>query len=262
MGVGCFATCGAVEDALAGEVVETLDCHVPPGDSAGENDRRRSQDVAAVEVHLMSRGIDSLDRSGDEDLGAKSAGLLERPAGQPVARDARGESEIVLDPGGRARLAAGRLALDHDRPESLDAPYTAAARPAGPAPTMTVSYSAAAGSVGMSRSSATRRGCGRITVLPPMTRIAGRSPSAGRGPPQRSAAPEASGASQVCVTWLRSRNRRRCVHDASQRWPTTIARGGGGSAAMPWSPRSPLIRCVASRPTSLAMSGATAARSW
>ena len=46
-----------------------------------------------------------------------------------------------------------------------DAPYTAAAKPAGPAPTITVSYSAATSSVPRSSSSATLRWCGRITVL-------------------------------------------------------------------------------------------------
>ena len=54
-----------------------------------------------------------------------------------------------------------------------DAPYTAAARPAGPAPTITVSYSAAAGSVAMSSNSATRRSWGRATVSPSATRTTG-----------------------------------------------------------------------------------------
>jgi hypothetical protein len=58
-------------------------------------------------------------------------------------------------------------------PRPSDAPYTAAANPAGPAPTMTVSYSAASGSVWTSSSSATRRSCGRTTVLPLTIRRAG-----------------------------------------------------------------------------------------
>jgi hypothetical protein len=49
----------------------------------------------------------------------------------------------------------------------------AAARPAGPPPTITVSYSAAAGSVAMSSNSATRRSCGRTMVSPSTTRTAG-----------------------------------------------------------------------------------------
>ena len=119
VGVRRFAACGAVEDALAGEAVETLDRQLPPGDAAGEDDRPRPQDVAAVEVHLTGRGVDARDRPRDEDLGAEPARLLERAARQLVARHARGEAEVVLDPRGRARLAAGRLALDHDRPEPL-----------------------------------------------------------------------------------------------------------------------------------------------
>ena len=67
----------------------------------------------------MRRGVDPRDRPRDEDLGAEPARLLERPARQLVARHAGGEAEVVLDPRGRARLAARRLALDHDRPESL-----------------------------------------------------------------------------------------------------------------------------------------------
>ena len=119
MGVRRFAACGAVEDALAGEAVEALDREMPPCDAACEDDRPRPQDVAAVEVHLTRRGIDARDRPGDEDLGAEPACLLERPARQLVAGDTRREAEVVLDPRGRARLAAGRLALDHDRPKAL-----------------------------------------------------------------------------------------------------------------------------------------------
>ena len=44
------------------------------------------------------------------------------------------------------------------------------------------------------------------------------------------------------VIWLRSRKCRSSAQEASQRWPTTIARGGGGSAAMPCSPPDPPIR--------------------
>ncbi len=74
-----------------------------------------------------------------------------------------------------------------------EAPYTAAARPEGPAPTTTVSYSAAAASVPSPRSSATRRSWGLTTVFPPMRRMIGQSPSSGSGPPQCSAASGASG---------------------------------------------------------------------
>ena len=117
-----------------------------------------------------------------------------------------------------------------------DAPYTAAARPAGPAPTITVSYSAAAACVASPSSSATRRSSGRVTVLPSTTRSTGSSSSAGSGPPHCSAASGASGvihaerdlvaveepaqlartrASQRCPTHDRPR-RRRVGRDALQ----------------------------------------------
>src|SRR5437764_418049 len=63
-----------------------------------------------------------------------------------------------------------------------EAPYTAAAKPAGPAPTTTVSYSARSGSVPRLSSSATRRSCGLTTVLPPITWIAGQSSAPGSAP--------------------------------------------------------------------------------
>ena len=119
MGARRFAACGAVEDPPAHEAVEPLDLELPPRDPAGEDDRPRPQDVAAIEVGLMRRGVDPRDRPCDEDLGAEPARLLERPARQLVARHARREAEVVLDPRGRARLTARRLAFDHDRPESL-----------------------------------------------------------------------------------------------------------------------------------------------
>ncbi len=112
VGVRRLAACGAVEDPLARETVEPLDLELPPGDTAGEDDRPRLQDVAAVEVDLVRRGVDSRDRPCDDDLGAEPARLLERPARQLVARHARREAEVVLDPRRGARLASRRLALD------------------------------------------------------------------------------------------------------------------------------------------------------
>ena len=65
-----------------------------------------------------------------------------------------------------------------------EAPYTAAASPAGPAPTITVSYSASAGSVVSPSRSATCRSSGRMTVSPATHWIAGQSCSGGNGPSQ------------------------------------------------------------------------------
>ena len=103
---GRLAARRAVGDALPGEPVEAVDRQLPPRDAAGEDDRPRPQDVAAVEVHLARRGVDPRDRPGDEDLGAEPPRLLQRAARQLVAGDARREAEVVLDPGRGAGLAA------------------------------------------------------------------------------------------------------------------------------------------------------------
>ena len=114
-----LAARGAVRDPLAGQPVEPVDRQLPPGDSAGQDDRPRAQDVTAVEVELTARDVQPLDRAGHEDLGAEPARLLERAARQLVAGHARGEAEVILDPRGGAGLAAGRLALDDDRAQAL-----------------------------------------------------------------------------------------------------------------------------------------------
>ena len=119
MGVRRLAARGPVEDPPAHEPVEPVDLEPPPRDAAGEDDRARAQDVAAVEVHVTGRRVDPRDRARDEDLGTQPVCLLERPAGQFAARDARGEAEVVLDPRGRARLPSRRLALDRDRSQAF-----------------------------------------------------------------------------------------------------------------------------------------------
>ncbi len=226
---------------------------LPPRDAAGEDDRPRPQDVAAVEVHLTRRGVDPRDRPGHEDLGAEPPRLLQRTARQLVARDTRREAEVVLDPGRRAGLAAGRLPLDHDRAQALRRSVHGRGQPGGPgADDHRVVLGRRRPRWRGPSSSATRRSCGRTTVLPSTTRIAGQSSSAGSGPPHCSAASGASGVSHLNVIWLRSRKRRSSAQAASQRCPTTIARGGGGSAARPCSPAAPPIRWAASLPTSCA----------
>src|SRR5262249_7927522 len=123
---------GAVGDACAGEAVKALDLEPSPGDAAGEDDRPRAQHVAAVEVYLLPRRVDPRDRARDEDLRAQPVRLAQRAAREPGARDVGGEAEVVLDPRRGARLAARRLALDHDRPQPFRGAVDAGCEPAWP----------------------------------------------------------------------------------------------------------------------------------
>jgi hypothetical protein len=127
-----LAARGAVRDPFACEAVEAVDVQLSPRDSAGEDDRRRAQDVAAVETHMVVDGVDVRDLPRDDDLGAEPPCLLQRPSGELVAGDAAREAEIVLDARRRARLPSRCLALDHDRPETLGGPVDGCrqARPA------------------------------------------------------------------------------------------------------------------------------------
>ena len=70
-------------------------------------------------MQLAGRRVYPQDRPRYEDLGAEPPGLLQGATRELVPRDAGREAEVVLDPGGGARLAARRLALDHDRLQAL-----------------------------------------------------------------------------------------------------------------------------------------------
>ena len=236
----------AVGDALPGEPVEALDRQPPPRDAAGEDDRPRPQDVAAVEVHLAGRGVDPRDRPRDEDLGAEPPRLLQRAARQLVARDARREAEVVLDPRRRAGLAARRLPLDHDRAQALRCSVDGRGQPGR---ARADDHRVVLGRLGLGREAEQlghpaelrphRRSCRRRRESPGSLR----PPAA--GPPHCSAASGASGVSHLNVIWLRSRKRRSSAQEASQRCPTTIARGGGGSgreALQPARPADPVAR--------------------
>ena len=133
--------------------------------------------------------VDARDRARDEDLGAEPPRLLQRAARQLVARHARREAEVVLDPRRGAGLAAGRLALDDDRAQALRrAVHRRGEARRGRRRRSPCRTPRRSGSVPRPSSSATRRSCGSTTVLPSTTRIAGQSASAGSGPPHCSAA--------------------------------------------------------------------------
>ena len=179
----------AVGDALAGEPVEALDRELPPGDAAGEDDRPRAQDVAAVEVHLARRRRRSASIDArDEDLGAEPPRLLQRAARELVARHARREAEVVLDPRRGAGLAAGRLALDHDRAQALRRAVDGRGQAGGPGADdhrvvlRRGRLGAEAEQLGHPRGAAAApRSCRRRRGSP------GSPPSAGSGPPHCSA---------------------------------------------------------------------------
>jgi hypothetical protein len=80
-----------------------------------------------------------------------------------------------------------------------EAPYTAAASPAGPPPMIAVSYTARRGCVCRPSSPASSRVAGRLSTVPSTRRNAGHSRSVGHVPGQRAASSGASGAIQ---SWL------------------------------------------------------------
>ena len=84
------------------------------------------------------------------------------------SRRRRSESRDILDARRRTGLPARGLALDHERfVGPSDAPYTAAASPAGPPPMMTVSYYACAGADGQIEPPGQLAQFGLIRMLPP-----------------------------------------------------------------------------------------------
>ena len=252
-----FAARGAVVDALADQPIEAVDGEATPRDAGGEDQRSRADDVAAVEEHFARRRIDARDGARDQDLRPEPPRLLERATGELVARDAARKSEIVLDPRRRPGLSAGRLALDDDRAQPFGRAVDRrgeAGRPAADDRDVVL--------VGARRWSAGRgdwRDRAPRAARASVRRRAGapgdRRP-AERGPGQIVASSGASGISQLKEIWLRARNRRRSPHAVSQRWPTTVTRGVGGSAAMLCSPP---MRSRASALTFREMSCETAA---
>ena len=114
-----LAARGPVIDALADQSLEAVDRQATPGDPGGDNDSARAQHVAAVERNFARRRVDAGDRARDQDLCAEPPRLMQRAGGKFVTGNPAGKAEIVLDPRGGARLAAGRLALDDDRAQPL-----------------------------------------------------------------------------------------------------------------------------------------------
>ena len=80
----------------------------------------RAHRVAAVEdAPRASPDRCATTAARHQDLRAQPARLLQRAAGELVARDAAGKAEVVLDARRGPRLAARRLALDDQRAQPL-----------------------------------------------------------------------------------------------------------------------------------------------
>jgi hypothetical protein len=115
-----------IGDALADELIDTLDGQAAPRDAGGENQRAGANDVATVEQRLARRRIDA----GDSVCFRPEAPrLLERTTGSS-SPDRLGERDSSRS---RADVppAARRLALDDDRAQPPGGSVDGRGRPAG-----------------------------------------------------------------------------------------------------------------------------------
>src|SRR5882757_4029296 len=115
MGGRRFAPRGPVIDTLADEPVEAVDHKVTPSYACRENDRPRTQDIAAIERDLTGRRVYVCDGARDQNLRPKAPRLLQSATREFVPGYSVGEPQIVLDSRGCPGLATGRLTLDNDR---------------------------------------------------------------------------------------------------------------------------------------------------
>src|SRR5882757_4785097 len=77
MGGRRFAPRGPVIDTLADEPVEAVDHKVTPSYACRENDRPRTQDIAAIERDLTGRRVYVCDGARDQNLRPKAPRLLQ-----------------------------------------------------------------------------------------------------------------------------------------------------------------------------------------
>ena len=253
-----LAARGAVVDALADQPVEAVDRQPPPRHAGGEDDGPRPHDVAAVEEHLARRRVDARRPSaspGSRRRAAAPAAARGWPARRPRRRwESRGSSRCATmsrpdRPAPRARspaCAGPRTRRTPPRP----------GRP-GPPPMMTVSYSAAARPVCRPSRSASSR-----SSRPHERRAVGRrgrtgqSPSAGSGARPALGSVRRIGREPVVGDLVAGEEPAQVAAGGVPAVPDHVARGLGGSAAMPCSPP---MRSRASAPTFSATSGAAAA---
>ena len=197
----------AVVDAAAGELVEPRRLQAPVGD-AGRDDERAGLDLARTfEQYGAHRpaGLEADDVAREHHLGTETGSLGDGALGEVGAGQApsgtRGSSRSPRSarPG---RPGASRSTMTVLRPS--DAAYTAAARPAGPPPTMHTSYSGCSARGAQPERGGElerRRRAERVTVRDEHQRQVGRrSPARGRAAagPRRRARRRTSGTARGC----------------------------------------------------------------
>ena len=123
-------------DAGAGEAVDVRGVEPAPARAGRDDDGARERVLAVVEVDAdQALGpARELDRAVEARQHRVEAARLQRGlARQLGARDAGREADVVLDPGARAGLAAGRPGLGDERPQPLRAAVDGGREPGGPA---------------------------------------------------------------------------------------------------------------------------------
>ncbi len=151
-GVGCADDVHVVALGPSGVAGRRAVVHTPPGElgepvashpairHAGRDHHGAGLDLGPVgEAHGVDVAalLERLDASREHHLGAEPLGLHHRPLRQVGTAQAVREAEVVLDARALCRLATGASRSMTAVCSPSDAPYTAAARPAGPAPTTT-----------------------------------------------------------------------------------------------------------------------------
>ena len=129
-----------VEDADAVEVGQRGDVQSAIRDAHPEDDRARGpRTTRDRDGELFALRVEPIHLAGEEKRGSEDPRLLVRALRQLGTAQAAREAEVVADPCARASLSADRVALTTSASRPSDEAYTAAARPAGPAPTITTS---------------------------------------------------------------------------------------------------------------------------
>ena len=105
--------------------------------AAGDNDSSSANDTIAVTFDGERPVIASYGRrpTSNGNLRSEFLGLHERAAGKVLPRNSQWKSQVVFDSRTGARLAPGAIGSSTSTLSPSEAPYTAAARPEGPAPT-------------------------------------------------------------------------------------------------------------------------------